>query len=105
MIKCMRLFSQILSKMSLSPVNFEQMLMKHENDRNAKGFTSKTPLVATIFSRIARAGSLREITNGLQCCNGNVKHLGIKSAPNLSCDIIYLFSPGAARATGSVILL
>ena len=37
MIKCMSLFSQILSEMSLSPVSFEQLVMKHGNDRNAKG--------------------------------------------------------------------
>ena len=84
MIKCMSLFSQILSEMSLSPVNFEQLVMKHGNDRNAKGFTSKEQLVAMLFSHLARADSLREITNGLLCCNGKVKHLGIKSAPKRS---------------------
>lgn len=49
MIKCMSLFSQILSEMSLSPVSFEQLVLKHGNDRNAKGFTSKAQLVAMIF--------------------------------------------------------
>ena len=70
MIKCMSLFSQILSEMSLSTVSFEQLVLKHGNDRNAKGFTSKAQLVAMIFSHLARADSLREITNGLLCCNG-----------------------------------
>ncbi len=37
--------------------------MKHGNDRNAKGFTSKAQLVAMVFSHLARADSLREITN------------------------------------------
>jgi hypothetical protein len=50
MIKCMSLFSQILSEMSLSSASFEQLVMKHGNDRNAKGFTSKVQLVAMIFS-------------------------------------------------------
>ena len=84
MIKCMSLFSQILSEMSLSPVSFEQLVLKHGNDRNAKGFTSKAQLVSMIFSHLARADSLREITNGLLCCNGKVKHLGIKAAPKRS---------------------
>ena len=84
MIKCMSLFSQILSEMSLSTVSFEQLVLKHGNDRNAKGFTSKAQLVAMIFSHLARADSLREITNGLLCCNGKVKHLGIKAAPKRS---------------------
>ena len=38
--------------------------MKHGNYGNANGFLSKAPLVATIFSRLARDDSLREITNG-----------------------------------------
>ena len=71
----MSLFSQILSEMSLSTVSFEHLVLKQGNDRNAKGFTSKAQLVAMIFSHLARADSLREITNGLLCCNGNVRHL------------------------------
>jgi|GEM_PF-2098942 len=35
MIKCMSLFSQILSEISLSSVSFEQLVMKHENNCNA----------------------------------------------------------------------
>jgi len=70
--------------MSLSPENFEQLVIKHGNDRNAKGFTSKDQLVAMLFSHVARADSLREISNGLLCCNGKVRHLGIKAAPKRS---------------------
>jgi len=84
MIKCMSLFSQILSEISLSSVSFEQLVVKHGNDKNAKGFTSKAHLVTMIFSPLARADSLREITKGLLCCNGKVKHLGIKAAPKRS---------------------
>jgi len=77
MIKCMSLFSQILSEMSLSTVSFEQMVLKHGNDRNAKGLTSKAQLVAMIFSHLARADSLREITNGLLCSNSNVRYINM----------------------------
>jgi len=48
----------------ISSVSFEQLVMKHGNDGNVNGFSSKAPLVATIFSRLARADPLREITNG-----------------------------------------
>ena len=58
--------------------------MEHGNDRNVKGFTSKAQLVAMIFSLLARADSPREISNGLLCCAGKVKHLGIKTAPKRS---------------------
>jgi hypothetical protein len=37
-----------------------------------------------VFSHLARADLLREITNGLLCCNGKVKHLRIKAAPKRS---------------------
>ena len=84
MIKCMSLFSQILSEISSSSVSFEHLVMKHGNDRNAKGFTSKAQLVSMVFSHLARADSLREISNGLLCCTGKVKHLGIKTAPKRS---------------------
>ena len=49
MIKWMSLFSQILSEISSSSVSFEHLVIKHGNDRNAKGFTSKTQLVSMIF--------------------------------------------------------
>ncbi|MEA4872551.1 MAG: DUF4372 domain-containing protein [Synergistaceae bacterium] len=84
MIKCMSLFSQIISEVPLSSVSIEQLVMKHGNDRKAKGLTSKAPLVAMIFSHLAGADSLREISKGLLCCNGKVKHLGIKAAPKRS---------------------
>ena len=35
MIKCLSLFSQILSEVSLSIVSFELLVMKHGNDRGA----------------------------------------------------------------------
>ncbi len=57
--------------------------MKHGNDRNSKGFSSNAQLVAMTFYHLARADSLREITNGLLCCNGKVKHLGISAATKL----------------------
>ena len=79
MIKSMSLFSQILSEISSSSVSLEHLVMKHGNDRNAKGFTSKAQLVAMIFSHLARADSLLDISNGLLCCTDKVKHLGIKT--------------------------
>jgi len=84
MIKCTSLFSQILSEISSSSVSFEHLVMEHGNDRNAKGFTSKAQLIAMFFSHLARVDSLREISNGLLCCTGKVKHLGIKTMPKRS---------------------
>jgi hypothetical protein len=37
-----------------------------------------------LFCQLAHADSLREICNGLRCCEGKLKHLGIDQAPNKS---------------------
>jgi hypothetical protein len=37
-----------------------------------------------LFCHLARADSLREICNGLSCCLGKLKHLGVSRAPNKS---------------------
>ena len=82
MIKCASLFSQILNEISSS--RFAVLTEEMGNDRNAKGFTSWMQLVSMLFSHLARADSLREITNGLICCNGKIRHLGMASPPKRS---------------------
>jgi len=37
-----------------------------------------------LFCQLAHADSLREICNGLRCCEGKLRHLGIDQAPNKS---------------------
>ena len=59
MIKCMSLFSQILSEISSSSVSFEHLVMKHGNNRNAKGLTSQSQLVAMTFATLAYANEHR----------------------------------------------
>ena len=82
MIRCGSLFSQILNE--ISSARFAVLATKMGNDRNAKGFSSWTQLVSMLFSHLARADSLREITNGLICCSGKIRHLGLVSAPKRS---------------------
>ena len=83
MIRCASLFSQILSVI-LDGASFDRLVVKHDSDRGAKGFTSRMQLVSMLFSHLARADSLREIVTGLQLCSGKLLHLGIKSAPRRS---------------------
>ena len=64
MIRCASLFSQILSVI-LDGASFERLVVKHDSDRGAKGFTSRMQLVSMLFSHLARADSLREIVTGL----------------------------------------
>ena len=83
MIKAASLFSQILSTIRTA-ANFDNLVAKHEAEKNAKGFESKTQLVSMLFCHLAKADSLREIVNGLACCNGKMSHIGLKKAPSRS---------------------
>ena len=83
MVKLSSLFGQILSEI-FSAVNFENLVAESGAERHAKGFRSKTQLIAMLFCHLAGADSLREIVNGLACCNGKLVHLGIKNPPKRS---------------------
>ena len=83
MINVSSLFGQILSEI-FSAVNFDKLVSKHEAERRAKGFRSRTQLISMLFCHLARADSLREIVNGLSCCNGKLVHLGIGTPPKRS---------------------
>jgi hypothetical protein len=75
------MFSQLLQ---LFPrPEFQQAVKKTRAERHARGFTCWGQFVAMLFCHLGRAHSLREITGGLQSCEGKLKHLGI-TAPNRS---------------------
>lgn len=82
MIKVASLFSQLLLHFPRN--EFAQLVVKHQAERQAKGFTCWTQLVSMLFCHMANADSLREICGGLACCLGKLKHLGISKAPNKS---------------------
>jgi hypothetical protein len=82
MVKVASLFSQLLGVVSRA--DFGRLVTEHRGERNAKGFTCWTQLVAMLFCQLARAESLREICNGLVCCEGKLVHLGVRAAPNKS---------------------
>lgn len=82
MVKTASLFNQVLHH--FSRVEFEALVKEHGAERGAKGFTCWTQFVSMLFCHLARADSLREICNGLACCQGKLTHLGINVAPNKS---------------------
>lgn len=82
MVRVASLFSQLLQKIPRDV--FEGLVQKHGSERYAKGFSSWTHLVAMLFSQLAHADSLREICNGLACCEGKLVHLGIRDTPRRS---------------------
>ena len=76
----MSLCSQIQSELSSSSVSFEHLVIKLEDDSDAKALTSKAKLAAIIFSYLAKTDSTMKLSNGLLSCNGKAKHLGTKTA-------------------------
>jgi len=82
MVLTSSLFSQLLQQ--IPRTTFFQLIRKHDAEKHAKGFTCWTQLVSMLFCHLARADSLREICNGLECCLGKLHHLGVERAPNKS---------------------
>ena len=76
------LFSQILALFNRS--EFQGIVRKYKADRHSKGFSCWDQFVAMLFCQLAQAHSLREICNGLKCCLGKLKHLGMQQAPSKS---------------------
>ena len=82
MVQASSLFNQLLQH--FPRLEFASLVKKHLAEKGAKGFTCWTQFVAMTFCQLARADSLREICNGLACCEGKLTHLGIATAPNKS---------------------
>lgn len=83
MVNVSSLFGQIVSEI-FTAVNFDNLVALTGAERHAKSFRCKTQLVSMLFSHLAGADSLREIFNGLTCCNGKLLHLGVTNPPNRS---------------------
>jgi hypothetical protein len=76
------LFSQVLSVFQRSNVARHARDLKAEY--RAKGFSSWDQFVSMLFCQLAQARSLREIADGLKCCEGKLKHLGLEQEPKRS---------------------
>lgn len=79
MYKVCSIFSQVLNLFSRG--DFEKAVKEHGAERHARGFTSWGQFMAMLFCQLGRAHSLREICGGLACCEGQLKHLGVPTAP------------------------
>ena len=82
MIQHASIFSQLLT--IFPRAEFAALVRRNRSDYGAKGFTSWSQLVCMLFCHLAQAKSLREICNGLRCCLGKLRHLGILHTPNKS---------------------
>lgn len=82
MVRQASLFSQLIALFSRQ--RFYELVYKHGTERYSKGFSSWDHFVAMLFCQLAQAKSLREISGGLACCIGKLRHLGLKKAPSKS---------------------
>ena len=82
MVNTGSLFSQLLQQFPRD--RFARLVKETGAEKHSKGFDCWTQFVAMVFCQLAHADSLREICNGLRCCEGRLKHLGIDAAPNKS---------------------
>lgn len=76
------IFSQLLKL--IPRTKFEEAVKQHQAERHARGFSSWTQMIAMLFCQLGHAQSLREITGGLACCEGKLRHLGVDEPPKRS---------------------
>lgn len=77
--RCASLFSQILNLVDRG--QFDAAVRRTGAADRTKGFSCWDQFVAMSFCQLAQAKSLREIEEGLACCEGRLRHLGIEEAP------------------------
>jgi uncharacterized protein DUF4372/DDE family transposase len=82
MVPTASLFNQLLHHFPRT--EFAALVKMTKAERHARGFTCWGQFVAMLFCQLAHADSLRLICNGLSCCLGKLKHLGISEAPSKS---------------------
>jgi hypothetical protein len=82
MIAVASIFSQLLDLFPRR--DFESAVRSARADRYSKGFRCWDQFVGMLFCQLAQAHSLREICNGLSCCLGKLRHLGVQTAPSKS---------------------
>ena len=80
MLRTGSLFTQILSLFQRS--DFARHTRELKAEYHARGFSCWDQFVAMMFCQLAQARSLREISDGLKCSEGRLKHLGWRRNPN-----------------------
>jgi hypothetical protein len=82
MVQTASLFNQLLHHFPRT--EFGALVRATKAERHARGFTCWAQFVSMLFCQLVQADSLRVICNGLSCCLGKLKHLGISEAPSKS---------------------
>ena len=82
------LFSQLLQEVSRK--EFRKSVNLYQTDKHSKGINSWTHLVTMLFLHLAKANSIREVTNGLKSITGNLNHLGIEHKTPSKSSLSYI---------------
>lgn len=82
------LFSQLLQQINRK--EFRKSVKAYQTDKHNKGINSWTHLVSMLFLHIAKANSIREVTNGLKSITGNLNHLGIDNKTPSKSSLSYI---------------
>jgi len=82
------LFSQILQQVNRK--QFKKVVQEYQTDKHNKGINSWTHLVTMLFLHLAKANSIREVTNGLKSITGNLNHLGIENKIPSKSSLSYI---------------
>jgi hypothetical protein len=82
------LFSQLLQEVSRK--EFRKSVNLYQTDKHSKGINSWTHLVTMLFLHLAKANSIREVTNGLKSITGNLNHLGIEKKTPSKSSLSYI---------------
>ena len=82
------LFSQLLQQINRK--EFRKSVKTYQTDKHNKGINSWTHLVSMLFLHIAKANSIREVTNGLRSITGNLNHLGIDNKTPSKSSLSYI---------------
>jgi hypothetical protein len=82
------LFSQILQRVNRK--YFKDVVKQYQSDKHHKGINSWTHLVTMLFLHLAKANSIREVTNGLKSITGNLNHLGIEQNTPSKSSLSYI---------------
>ncbi len=93
------LLSQILEQINRN--SFNQAVKKHQTDKHNKGINSWTHLVTMLFLHLARANSIREVTNGLKSITGNLNHLGIQNKCPADHHFLISMNTGTGECSGN----
>jgi len=82
------LFSQLLQEVNRK--HFKTTVNLYQTDKHSKGINSWTHLVTMLFLHLAKANSIREVTNGLKSITGNLNHLGIDNKTPSKSSLSYI---------------